>query len=170
MFLTYIYRELRRRHRQALLTALGLAVGVGLVVVVTAYARGVSEAQDTVLQSLYGVGTDITVTRTAQAGSGGMVEIGMNPGERQDQGERFSRDRVMTSPGQQAIATTKIDQIAALDGVSSVAGGLTVSVMHVEGKFAEMTAAQGGQQSQGQQSQARQSAEQSQTTPSQAST
>jgi ABC-type antimicrobial peptide transport system permease subunit len=163
MFLTYIYRELRRRHRQALLTALGLAVGVGLVVVVTAYARGVSEAQDTVLQSLYGVGTDITVTRTAQAGSGGPAEIGMNPGERQDQGERFSRDRVMTSPGQQAIATTKIDQIAALDGVSSVAGGLAVSVMHVEGKFAEMTPAQGGQQSQGQQS-----AEQPQTMPSQA--
>jgi len=36
MFFTYIYRELRRRHRQALLTALGLAVGVGLVVAVTA--------------------------------------------------------------------------------------------------------------------------------------
>jgi len=28
MFFTYVYRELRRRHRQALLTALGLAVGV----------------------------------------------------------------------------------------------------------------------------------------------
>ena len=46
MFFTYIYRELRRRHRQALLTALGLAVGVGLVVAVTAYAGGVSNAQD----------------------------------------------------------------------------------------------------------------------------
>ena len=28
MFFTYVFRELRRRHRQALLTALGLAVGV----------------------------------------------------------------------------------------------------------------------------------------------
>ena len=59
-------RELRRRHRQALLTALGLAVGVALVVAVTAYAGGVSKAQDQVLQSLYGVGTDITVTQTAK--------------------------------------------------------------------------------------------------------
>ena len=42
MFFTYVCRELRRRHRQALLTALGLAVGVGLVVAVTAYADGVS--------------------------------------------------------------------------------------------------------------------------------
>ena len=96
MFFTYIYRELRRRHRQALLTALGLAVGVGLVVAVTAYADGVGQAQDEVLQSLYGVGTDITVTRTAEMGSGGPAQIGMNPGERQEQGEKFSRDRVMT--------------------------------------------------------------------------
>jgi ABC-type antimicrobial peptide transport system permease subunit len=145
MFFTYLYRELRRRHRQALLTAFGLAVGVGLVVAVTAYARGVGEAQDKVLQSLYGVGTDITVTRTAQMGSGGPAEIGMNPGERQDQGERFSRDRVMTSPGQRSISTTKIDQIAALDGVSSAAGGLTLTAMHVEGKFAQMTQGQSGQ-------------------------
>ena len=66
MFFVYIWRELRRRHRQALLTALGLAVGVGLVVAVTAYAGGVSKAQDQVLQSLYGVGTDISVTQTAK--------------------------------------------------------------------------------------------------------
>ena len=67
MFFTYIWRELRRRHRQALLTALGLAVGVGLVVAVTAYAGGVSKAQDQVLQSLYGVGTDISVTQDRPA-------------------------------------------------------------------------------------------------------
>ena len=70
MFFTYIYRELRRRHRQALLTAFGLAVGVGLVVAVSAYAAGVGEAQEEVLQSLYGVGTDITVTRAAEEGTG----------------------------------------------------------------------------------------------------
>ena len=138
MFFTYIYRELRRRHRQALLTALGLAVGVGLVVAVTAYADGVAQAQDEVLQSLYGVGTDITVTRTAEMGSGGPAQIGMNPGEREEQGERFARDMVMTSPGKQVIAARKIDRIAALDGVSAAVGGLSLDVMHVEGKFAQV--------------------------------
>ena len=88
----------------------------------------------------------------------------MNPRERQEQGEKFSRDRVMTSPGQQAISTTKIDQIAALDGVSSAGGGLTVSVMHVEGKFAEMMQEQGDQAV----AAGQQSAEQPQTMPSQA--
>jgi ABC-type antimicrobial peptide transport system permease subunit len=144
MFFTYLYRELRRRHRQALLTALGLAVGVGLVVAVVAYATGVGQAQDEVLQSLYGVGTDITVTRTAEVGSGGPAQIGMNPGDRQGQGEEFSRDRVMPAPGQQSISTKKIDQIAALDGVSAAVGGLTLTAMHVEGEFAQMTQEQGG--------------------------
>jgi ABC-type antimicrobial peptide transport system permease subunit len=156
MFVTYIYRELRRRHRQALLTALGLAVGVGLVVAVTAYANGVGEAQDEVLQSLYGVGTDITVTQTAKTGSGGPERFGMNPGEREQQGEEFSRDRVMTNPGQQAIAAAKVTQIAALDGVDAAVGGLTLTVMHVEGEFAQMVPGQGagGTQQQGEQPQA----------------
>jgi ABC-type antimicrobial peptide transport system permease subunit len=149
MFFTYIYRELRRRHRQALLTALGLAVGVGLVVAVSAYATGVGEAQEEVLQSLYGVGTDITVTQAAEEGTGGPAEIGMNPGEREDQGERFSRDRVMTSRGQEIIAEKKIDQIAALDGVAAAVGGLTLTVMHVEGEFAEMVPGQGEGQAPG---------------------
>ena len=35
MFFTYIWRELRRRMRQAVLIALGLALGVGLVITVT---------------------------------------------------------------------------------------------------------------------------------------
>ncbi|RPI30977.1 MAG: ABC transporter permease, partial [Actinomycetota bacterium] len=149
MFFTYIYRELRRRHRQALLTALGLAVGVGLVVAVSAYATGVGEAQEEVLQSLYGVGTDITVTRAAEEGTGGPAEFGMNPGERQEQGERFSRDRVMTSRGQQIIAEDRIEEIAALDGVAAAAGGLTLTVMHVEGEFAEMVPGQGEGQAPG---------------------
>ncbi len=137
---------MRRRHRQALLTAFGLAVGVGLVVAVSAYATGVGEAQEEVLQSLYGVGTDITVTRTAEEGSGDPAQIGMNPGEREEQGERFARDRVMTSRGQQVIAPQKIDQIGALDGVSAAVGGLTLTVMHIEGQFAEMIGAQDGAQ------------------------
>ncbi len=144
MFFTYVFRELRRRHRQALLTALGLAVGVGLVVAVTAYARGVGQAQDEVLQSLYGVGTDITVTQTAKMGSGGPEQFGMNPGDREEQGDEFSRDRVMTDPGKQAIAATKIAEIAALDGVDSAVGALTLSVMHVEGEFAQMMPGEGG--------------------------
>ena len=64
MYLTYIRRELRRRFKQSLVVALGLAVGVALVVTVSSAAAGVRSAQGQVLHSLYGVGTDMTVTRS----------------------------------------------------------------------------------------------------------
>src|SRR5487761_669504 len=70
MFFTYLWRELRRRARQAIFIAVGLALGIGLVITVTAAASGVKNAQGTVLHSLYGVGTDITVTKAPTAGAG----------------------------------------------------------------------------------------------------
>ena len=68
MFFTYLRRELRRRMRQAVFIALGLALGIGLVITVTAAASGVKTAQGSVLKALYGVGTDVTVTKTPAAG------------------------------------------------------------------------------------------------------
>ena len=141
MFFTYVFRELRRRHRQALLTAMGLAVGVALVVAVTAYAAGVGKAQDQVLQSLYGVGTDITVSQQQKMDQSGTQQFGMQPPDQSKQGQKFSRSRVMTSPGQQSISAKKLAQIASLDGVDSATGSITMTVMNVAGKFAQ---AQGG--------------------------
>ncbi len=141
MFFTYVFRELRRRHRQALLTAMGLAVGVALVVAVTAYAAGVGKAQDQVLQSLYGVGTDITVSQQQKMDQSGAQRFGMQPPDQSKQGQKFSRSRVMTSPGQQSISARKLAQIASLDGVDSATGSITMSIMSVAGKFAQ---AQGG--------------------------
>jgi ABC-type lipoprotein release transport system permease subunit len=137
MFFTYVFRELRRRHRQALLTALGLAVGVALVVAMTAYASGVSRAQDKVLQSLYGVGTDITVSQQQKMDQGGAQRFGMNPPDQSKQGEKFTRSRVQTSPGQQSISSKRLAQIVALDGVSDVTGSISMTVMNVSGKFAQ---------------------------------
>jgi putative ABC transport system permease protein len=70
-FVTYLRRELSRRVRQAVFVALGLALGVGLVVTVSAASAGVNKAETGVLSGLYGVGTDMTVSGppplTAQA-------------------------------------------------------------------------------------------------------
>ena len=62
-YASYIFSELRRRSGRTILTALGLALGVGLVVTVTALSSGLDRAQDEVLKPLTGVGTDMTVTR-----------------------------------------------------------------------------------------------------------
>src|SRR6204780_144178 len=76
MFFTYLWRELRRRARQAIFIAVGLALGIGLVITVTAASAGVKNAQSTVLHSLYGVGTDITVTKAPAAGAAGSGGFG----------------------------------------------------------------------------------------------
>ena len=68
ILLTYLRLELRHRMRQAILIAAGLAVGVGLVITVSAAATGVRNAQAGVLHGLYGIGTDITVTRPYSLG------------------------------------------------------------------------------------------------------
>ena len=112
MFFTYVYRELRRRHRQALLTALGLAVGVALVVAVTAYADGVSKAQDEVLQSLYGVGTDITVSQQPRWTRAARSASACSRPTSRSRARSSTASAVMTSPGQQSISAKKLEQIA----------------------------------------------------------
>ncbi len=54
MFLTYMARELRGRIRQAAATALGLAVGAGLLITATAASDGATSAYAAVLHALSG--------------------------------------------------------------------------------------------------------------------
>jgi putative ABC transport system permease protein len=54
----------------ALVTAAGLALGIALVITVTALSSGVRGAQGKVLGALFGVGTDITVTTATTPASG----------------------------------------------------------------------------------------------------
>src|ERR1700704_2449167 len=75
-YLSYIGAELRRRAGRTALTALGLAVGVGLVVTVTALSSGLDDAQQKVLKPLTGVGTDMSVTRPLKlSGNGGFAGL-----------------------------------------------------------------------------------------------
>ena len=67
-----------------------MALAIALVIIVNSVSAGVKAAQATVLQSVYGVGTDITVTEpaTAQAatatqGRGGGPRFDFGAGRRQ---------------------------------------------------------------------------------------
>jgi ABC-type antimicrobial peptide transport system permease subunit len=62
--LGYVWNELHRRAGRTVVTALGLAAGVGLVMAISGVSDGLSRAQNRVLSPLGSVGTDIIVTRT----------------------------------------------------------------------------------------------------------
>src|SRR5213076_1032480 len=65
--LRYAASELRRRAGRTILTALGLAAGVGLVIGIVGVSQGLDDAQTKVLSPLSKVGTDVLVTRVAGA-------------------------------------------------------------------------------------------------------
>ena len=60
----YAWNELRRRFGRTIVTSLGLALGVGLVMGIVGVSEGLSDAQNRILSPLGSVGTDIIVTRT----------------------------------------------------------------------------------------------------------
>ncbi len=139
-FFTYLRRELRRRMRQAIFIALGLALGIGLVVTVTAASAGVKKAQSQVLKSLYGVGTDITVTgkapkppspgsrpakgsQTFAIGPGG-AQVCTNGKCHNAAGQKIDH---LESDSYSPISQSAVAAIARLKHVKAAAGGLAVS-------------------------------------------
>ncbi len=136
MFVTYLVRELRRRMRQACFIALGLAVGIGLVITVTAASAGVKNAQSTVLHSLYGVGTDITVTTAPSRGSGGpfgfRVRGRPQTGDQPKAGQKFSRD-VLVTGALGTLKSTSVTQIARTHEVTATAGALSATDLSISG-------------------------------------
>jgi putative ABC transport system permease protein len=138
MFFTYLRRELRRRIRQAIFIALGLALGIGLVITVTAASSGVKNAQATVLHSLYGVGTDITVTQAPTAGSGGPTGFGfrgrVGNQTRPAAGTKIDIDN-LTSIGQGTLAASSVTSIGKLTHVAGAAGALSLTDAVITGKI-----------------------------------
>ncbi|WP_030378910.1 MULTISPECIES: ABC transporter permease [unclassified Streptomyces] len=136
MFFTYLRRELRRRRKAALVVASGLALGIALVIIVSSVSSGMGKAQDKVLQSLYGLGTDMTVTKAAAAqSSDGAQRPRFNfDAKGSDSDEEQSNDRVVVQ-GFQTLASSTVGKVDAQSGVSDAVGGLSLQVIKVSGQF-----------------------------------
>jgi putative ABC transport system permease protein len=140
MFFTYLWRELRRRARQAIFIAVGLALGIGLVITVTAASAGVKNAQSSVLHSLYGVGTDITVTKAPTAsGNGGNGGFGFSfrqnvgTNKRPAAGSKINQNTLTTNFTLSSISSTAVTTVSKLSNVAAAAGGLTLTDRTVTG-------------------------------------
>ncbi|MEU9264036.1 ABC transporter permease [Streptomyces sp. NPDC048251] len=135
MFFTYLRRELRRRRKAALVVASGLALGIALVIVVTSVSSGMGKAQDKVLQSLYGLGTDMTVTKAASptASASDRPRFQFDAQDNDSDAEQ-STDRVMVQ-GFQTLSTATVTKVGKQGGVSDAVGGLSLQVLKVDGQF-----------------------------------
>ncbi|MBA2949046.1 ABC transporter permease [Streptomyces himalayensis] len=137
MFFTYLRRELRRRRKAALVVASGLALGIALVIVVSSVSSGMKQAQGKVLESLYGLGTDMTVTKAAtppEEGDGDERPRFRFDAQDGDSDEEQSTDRVMVQ-GFQTLASSTVTEVGKQDGVSEAVGGLSLNVVKVDGQF-----------------------------------
>ncbi|MEU1176420.1 ABC transporter permease [Streptomyces sp. NPDC005820] len=138
MFGIYLKRELGRRKKAALVIALGLALGIALVITVNSVSAGMTQAQDKVLQSLYGLGTDMTVTKARTAptsNSSGQPRFEFDAKSNDDDSEQSS-DRVMTQGGQ-ALKSALVTKVAAQKGVADAVGAITLNVTKVDGSFTQ---------------------------------
>ncbi|WP_053850519.1 ABC transporter permease [Streptomyces sp. NRRL B-24085] len=145
MFGIYLKRELGRRKKAALVIALGLALGIALVITVNSVSAGMTQAQDKVLKSLYGLGTDMTVTKARSAptsGSSGRPNFQFDASA-DGSSKTQSSDRVMTQGGQ-ALASSVVTRVAQQKGVASAVGALTLNVTKVDGSFTQGKAQSSG--------------------------
>ncbi|WP_244374675.1 ABC transporter permease, partial [Streptomyces griseorubiginosus] len=137
MFGIYLKRELSRRKKAALVIAMGLALGIALVITVNSVSAGMTQAQGKVLKSLYGLGTDMTVTKAQSAPKAGSSQgPNFQFDAKSSSSTRQSSDRVMTQGGQ-ALASSLVTKVAAQKGVSAAVGALTLNVTKVDGSFTQ---------------------------------
>ena len=145
MFVTYLLRELRRRMRQSIFIALGLALGVGLVITVTAASDGVSATQGTVLNSLYGVGTDVTVTkapRPARSAEPTSTSAAARPASRRP-AAASARHPGWRRPWERS-SPRRSPRCRASEDVSAAAGALVLNDVKLSGTFSRQSGAPGG--------------------------
>jgi ABC-type antimicrobial peptide transport system permease subunit len=145
VYLTYIRRELRRRYKQSLVIALGLAVGIALVVTVSSASAGVKSAQGQVLHSLYGVGTDMTVTRSLGRGAIGPQRFrGFGNGPPSGGTRHISRATLRPQFGSRTMSAVNVAKARNVSGVAAASGGLVLNDTSFSGTIPSFGSGGGG--------------------------
>ncbi|GAA1850760.1 ABC transporter permease [Microbacterium koreense] len=146
MYGTYLRRELAGRKKQTIIVAAGLAIAIALVMVVTALTAGVRDAQAQALESVYGVGTDLTVTGAqTQPGDGGgggprfeFDESGADISE--DGTAALAQSRLMSEPGRATLDASTVESVRAVTDVADAAGTLALTNTSFSGELPEAPA------------------------------
>ena len=141
MFFTYLRRELTKRRKQTILVSSGMAVAIALVLLVSGLSNGIKDAQSTALSGLYGVGTDISVSKTGEmAGGPQQFEIEGDAGQTTGESRTFSRSNLRTSPGSATITLAEYEAVKAESGVKAAVATLKLESFTFNGELPTFTA------------------------------
>lgn len=152
MYGTYLRRELAGRTKQTVIVAVGLAIAIALVIVVNALSAGVRDAQSQALSSVYGVGTDLTVTGAQSEpgqGGGSRFDFGAGEGASADGTTTLSQSRLMTDMRRGTLDGAAVSTVSGLDGVSAATGALALTNTTFSGQVPDRSAASGTESGQG---------------------
>lgn len=133
MFITYLRRELAGRRKQTAIVAIGMALAIALVIIVNSVSSGVQLAQAKVLESVYGVGTDITVSQTPTAPAAGdtsgarqKFDFGAADGTAADGTTTVNTSRLSATRGTSTFDSTALATVGNVDNVSGAAATLAL--------------------------------------------
>ncbi|MCB0877579.1 MAG: ABC transporter permease [Thermoleophilia bacterium] len=149
----YLQRELIGRRVRSFVVVASLALGVTLVIGLSAVSDGIGNAQQEALDPLGTLGTELQLTRPIEIGGTGFLDL--SPQERTtlerengrtafdfsglgDPGDRFERD-VFLPATQLTFPSSVADEAAALDHVEGVSPSLTLLVVRQSGTVPETT-------------------------------
>ena len=151
MFITYLRRELVNRRKQTIIIAVGMALAIALVIIVNSVAAGVKDAQASVLGSVYGVGTDITISKAAAApgadgtgGPGQNFDFGADAGSTADGTTSVATSRLTAGMGTSTFDATTLDTVTAENGVSDAAAVLSLTNTTFDGELPDFSQMQQG--------------------------
>jgi ABC-type lipoprotein release transport system permease subunit len=144
--LEYIRRGITRRKRQSAIVIIGMALAVAAVMIVSAASAGITAAQHNVLSSIYGVGTDITVTKAASATgqSGGPFQFGSGAGQTSSSGSTdLSTTRVSVARGSSTLAQIAVSKVKSTSGVTAATATLALTQTKFSGSFQQAQSSSG---------------------------
>ncbi|WP_194421936.1 ABC transporter permease [Microbacterium abyssi] len=130
MYARYLRRELAGRKKQTVIVAVGLAVAIALVIVVNALTAGVRDAQAQALESVYGVGTDLTVTGAAAEpgeGGGARFDFDEDAGETSGDTTTISQSRLSADMIRGTLDAVVLSDVVATEGVGAASAALSLT-------------------------------------------
>ncbi|WP_411731409.1 ABC transporter permease [Paeniglutamicibacter sp.] len=142
MFARYLRRELSGRRKQTAIIAIAMALAIGLVVIVNSLSAGVRDAQAAALESVYGVGTDITVSATptplaeGERPAGPRFEFDADAGTATSDGTTAVSQSVLgTGRGAATFDAAAVETVAKQEGVAAASGVLALTNSTFDGEL-----------------------------------